>query len=152
MKYLELPVNGKILKLRLTTLKLQNYIKANGDRSASPLLSVLDAMESLEKEAALLTAALSWPGTENTNAIKDGYQLLDELADDGKSTTDVKELILRLAVDAGLLAEEDGQALIDSLKPGNDKMIATMSQVLRLERPDLADSAEPAEASEANPT
>lgn len=133
MKTTEITVGGQTLQLRLTAAKLQTYIKANANSAQSPLLAILDAMDSLGKQADLLTAALTWP--EAKNPIRSGYALLDAMADDDYGgPVAVKRLIVQLAVDAGLVTAEDGDKIAESLAPGQEKLMDTVCRLLRMEQ------------------
>lgn len=138
------------VSLRLTASKLQAYIKDYSNEAQSPLLAVLDAMESLKNKAALFTAALQHKG--NSNSVKDGYELLDLMADSGYSTLDVKNLIVELAEQSGLVDHDDASTVLDAIENGNRKFIDTIAKVLAGEKPEdaPADEAEPPE--EENPT
>ena len=79
MNVMTISLSGEDVTLRLSAGKLQEFIKSGKNTEQTPLLAVLDALDTLERKAALLTAALQHKG--NANKIKNGYDLLDELVD-----------------------------------------------------------------------
>lgn len=153
MRYTEISVGDKVLRLRLTAQKLQAFIKNNADSAQSPMLALLDSMNSLGMQAELLTAALNWvdPKDSFRNEIRNGYQLLDEMADnDFGGPLAVKKLILQMAVDAGLITAEDADPLAEALAQGQEKFVEVMGKALRMERVDAPEQAE--SSREENPT
>lgn len=138
------------VSLRLTASKLQDYIKNYSNEAQSPLLSVLDAMENLKNKAALFTAALQFK--DNTNAVKDGWELLDLMADSGYTALDVKKLIVELAEQSGLVDHEDTVDVLNAIESGNRKFINTITMVLAGERPDDAPAADAEQPESENPT
>lgn len=144
------PLGETTVSLRLTASKLQAYIKDNSNEAQSPLLAVLDAMESLKHKAALFTAALQYKG--NDNKVKDGYELLDMMADTGMSTLDVKNLIVEMAEQSGLVDHEDAASVLDAIDKGNRKFINTITTVLAGDRPEGTPAADAEQPEEKNPT
>lgn len=139
MRYTEIQVGDKTLRLRLTAQKLQAFIKNNADGAENPMLALLDAMNSLSMQAELLTAALTWsdPRDDFRNEIRNGYQLLDEMADaDYGGPVAVKKLILQMAVDSGLITAEDAGKLREALSAGQARFVDVMERALRMDRLD----------------
>ena len=115
--------------LRLTSRAVMNYSKKHGSEGGSPVIAVLEAINNIEARADLLTAALGHP--DNHNEIKDGYKLLDLMADSGSWDRHiVNDTILELARQAGLLTDEDYLALIDPVRDNSEKLISTMASLL----------------------
>lgn len=150
MQVLEIMVGSTPVSLRLTASKLQSYIKENGNDAQSPLLAVLDAVESLKQKAALFTAALQFKG--NSNTVKDGYELLDMLADAGYTPLKTKQLIIQLAEQSGLVDPEDADTVREAIEKGNRKFINTVAMVLAGDAPDSEPAATDGEPQEENPT
>ena len=151
MQVKSLSLGGTAVSLRLTARQLQAYIKEHGNEAQSPLLAVLDAVESLKRKAALLSAALQYKGNDNT--VKDGYDLLDMLADAGYTDMDIKLLIVNLAEQSGLVSGEDAQTVRESIGKGNRKFIDTVAMVLAGETPEAGqENADAGETEEENPT
>lgn len=151
MQVLNITVGDTPVSLRLTASKLQSYIKDYGNEAQSPLLAVLDAVEALKQKAALFTAALQYKG--NSNTVKDGYELLDMMADAGYTPLKTKLLIIQLAEQSGLVDPENADLVRESIEKGNRKFIDTVAKVLAGENPEPEGdpgSADPAEAE--NPT
>lgn len=139
------------VSLRLTASKLHSYIKDYSNEEQSPLLSVLDAMESLKNKAGLFTAALQYKGNENS--IKDGWELLDMLTDSGYSVLDVKRLIVELAEQSGLVEHDDAASVLDAIEKGNRKFIDTVAKVIAGENPEKdVPAADSEQSEEENPT
>lgn len=138
------------VSLRLTASKLHAYIKDYSNEEQSPLLAVLDAMESLKNKAGLFTAALQYKNNDNT--VKDGWVLLDMLTDSGYSTLDVKNLIVELAEQSGLVDHEDAASVLDAIEKGNKKFIDTIAKLLAGECPDDVPAADSEQPEEENPT
>lgn len=151
MQVLNITLGDTPVSLRLTASKLQQYIKESGNESQSPLLAVLDAVEPLKQKAALLTAALQYKG--NTNTVKDGYELLDLMADAGYTPMQTKLLIIDLAEQSGLVDPEDASTVREAIDKGNRKFINAVAMVLSGDTPELDDAATDREHFEAeNPT
>lgn len=151
MNVLNITVGDTAVSLRLTASKLQEYIKNYSNEAQSPLLAVLDAMDSLKNQAALFTSALQYKG--NLNLIKDGYELLDKMADAGLSPMDRKGIIIDLAEQSGLVDAEDATAVRKSIEKGNRKFIETVAVLLAGDRPsvDNASATEEAPSEDAHP-
>lgn len=151
MNVLTITVGDTNLSMRLTASKLQEYIKNYSNEAQSPLLAVLDAMDSLKNQAALFTAALQHKG--NLNHIKDGYELLDKMADAGFTPMQRKTLIVDLAEQSGLVDTDDAATVRKSIEKGNKKFIDTVAVLLAGDRPTMDDDpAEDAQPAEENPT
>lgn len=151
MNVLNITVGDTNLSLRLTASKLQEYIKNYSNEAQSPLLGVLDAMDSLKNQAALFTTALQYKG--NLNPIKDGYELLDKMADAGFSPMQRKALIVDLAEQSGLVDTDDAATVRKSIEKGNKKFIGTVAVLLAGDRPAMDDvPTEDAQPEEENPT
>lgn len=138
------------VSLRLTASKLQSYIKEYSNESQAPLLAVLDAMEVLKNKAALFTAALQYKG--NTNTVKDGWELLDLMADSGYTAMDVKKLIVDLAEQSGLVDHDDTADVLAAIESGNRKFINTITKVLAGEQPEGVPDSDGEQPEEENPT
>lgn len=154
MRVVEITVGGQTQELRLTTGKLLEYIRTKDKDAPTPLLAVLDSMDDLDKQAALMSAALTWPSTSehrNENTLKSGVQLLDAIAEDGHGQAYVKEIIIRLSVASGLAAEEDGELMLSSLAAGNTRTVNIICNVLRGEQMAAAQGSQ-AQVSEDHPT
>lgn len=137
MRVVEITAGGQPQELRLTTGKLLEYIRTKDKDAPTPLLAVLDSMDDLDKQTALLSAALTWPSTAehpNSNTMKSGAQLLDALVETGSSQATVKELIIRLAVASGLASEDDGAQMLASVAPGNAHTVQVICNALRGEQ------------------
>ena len=97
MRCYEITLNDDThIQLRLTSAKLEWYLKETQSDQQNPLLGVLDAVAILGNRIKLLTAALQWP--KNTNTVKDGAELLDLLLDDGMAPSEISNMILKLAL------------------------------------------------------
>lgn len=129
LNVVEICVGDKNLTLRLTSRAIMNYAKKHGSEGSSPVIAVLEAVNNIEARADLLTAALGHP--DNHNDIKDGYKLLDLMADSGSWDRHiVNDTILELARQSGLLTDDDYLSLIDPVRENGTKLIATMAKLL----------------------
>lgn len=125
----EISVGEKTLTLRLTSRAIMNYCKKHGSEGGSPVIAVLEAVNNIEARADLLTAALGHP--DNHNEVKDGYKLLDLMADSGSWDRHIiNDTILELARQSGLLTDEDYLSLIDPVRENGEKLISTMARLL----------------------
>lgn len=124
----ELNLGGETVTLRLTTKAIGSYVLKHGVEGAPPIVSVLNAIDDLGARCSLLTGALTHP--DNRNKVKSGEDLLDRLADAGWNGTEVTDLILTLAHEAGLLSEENAtrlsQAAEDNAASTMDKLVALL--------------------------
>ena len=134
MRCIELTVDNRVVQLRLTTSKLQQYLKNNDGDKQNPLICVVDALSNLDKRISLLTQALQWPG--NNNEIKNGADLLDLLHDDGMKPTEVNRLIFQLACQAGLIDEEDLEDMVSAADLGDVRFTRVMCSLLAAEEPE----------------
>ena len=134
MRCIELTVENRVVQLRLTTAKLQQYLKNNDGDKQNPLICVVDALSNLDKRISLFTQALQWPG--NTNEIKNGADLLDLLHDDGMKPTEVNRLIFQLACQAGLIDEENLENMISAAHLGDVRFTRVMCSLLAAEAPE----------------
>ena len=151
MRLYEIALGDDVIQLRLTTAKLEAYLKNTDSDQNNPLIGVLDAMTLLPKRVKLLTAALQWPGNQNT--IKDGADLLDKLLDDGKKPSQISDMILELAAMAGLMEDADLASMIEANRQGNDKFRKALLDMMAGKEPaDAADPAVPDSQAEENPT
>ena len=116
------------VSMRLTAEKLESYCRDYGDMSTNPIVALLEASDNIAARAALFTRALQYPG--NTNTIKSGHALMDELADAGYTPEDIHDLILRLARDCGQLSEADLEDLKTALKTNNDRLLQVITDSL----------------------
>lgn len=150
MNVMTISLSGEDVTLRLSAGKLQEFIKSSKNTEQTPLLAVLDALDTLERKAALLTAALQHKG--NANKIKNGYDLLDELTDNGWNDNKVRHLIVDLAAASGLTDTEDTQAIHDAVNKGLRKFVDTVATVLAGENPEKPETPPETEANPENPT
>lgn len=152
MRCIELTVGNRVVQLRLTTAKLQQYLKNNDGDKQNPLICVVDALSNLDKRISLFTQALQWPG--NTNEIKNGADLLDLLHDDGMKPTEVNRLIFQLACQAGLIDEEDLEDMIAAADLGDVRFTRVMCSLLAAEEPEQKKEpqVDGAQGESANPT
>ena len=129
LNVMTISVGDKTLTLRLTSRAIMNYCKKHGSEGGSPVIAVLEAVNNIEARADLLTAALGHP--DNHNEIKDGYKLLDLMADSGIwDRHTINDTILELARQSGLLTDEDFLSLIDPVRENGEKLISTMARLL----------------------
>ena len=120
--------DGTQVQLRLTTGKLEQYLSQVNGSDENPLLAVLDAMTILPKRIKLFTAALQWTGNKNT--IKDGAVLLDRLLDEGITAREIRNMVLQMAAQAGLVDEDQLDEMIQSAQEGDEKFFALISGTL----------------------
>lgn len=144
-------VGGQEFTLRLTSKAIMNYCQKHGNEGGSPVVAVLEAVNSISAKIDLFTNALNHP--ENKNGLKDGAALLDLMADDNswKDPQAKNDLILTLAQQAGLLSDEDYLSLIDPVAENGKKLISTMTKLLRGEPLDNK-AAEGQPETQGNPT
>ena len=152
MRCIELTVENRMVQLRLTTAKLQQYLKNNDGDKQNPLICVVDALSNLDKRISLFTQALQWPG--NTNEIKNGADLLDMLHDDGMQPQEINRLIFQLACQAGLIDEEDLEYMIAAADLGDVRFTRVMCSLLAAEEPEQQKEPQGngAQGESANPT
>ena len=120
--------DGTQVQLRLTTGKLEQYLSQVNGSDGNPLLAVLDAMTILPKRIKLFSAALQWP--DNKNTIKNGAELLDRLLDEGVTAREIRNMVLQMAAQAGLVDEDQLDEMIQSAQEGDEKFFALISGTL----------------------
>lgn len=143
-----LTLEDKAVHLRLSAAKLAEYADAIGS-TGNTLFSVMDALDDLPKQAALFKAALNFKG--NPNEIRDGYELIDMLADAKYGPLGIKQLIIELAEDAGLITKVDAAKLVAAIKTGSDKLYEAAVAVLSGDMSGLPAAKQEAEDPEENP-
>jgi len=145
-------VGDQEFTLRLTSKAVMNYAKKHGTDGGSPVIAVLEAVNNLEAKGDLLTNALNHP--ENKNKIKDGYLLLDLMADDPiwQEPEAKNKLILDLAHESGLLGDDDYDSLLVPVAESNRNLISTMAKLLTGQPISTNAAGEAAETAEGNPT
>lgn len=149
MKAKKLILDDKAVHLRLSALNLAEYAKDIGS-SGNTLFAVLDALDDLDKQGALFSAALSYKG--NPNEIHSGFELIDMLADAEYGPLGVKQLIVELAEEAGVMNKVDEAKVVAAIKAGSDKLYDAAVAVLSGDLPDLPAVKQEAEDSVENPT
>ena len=149
MKAMKLVLDDKAVYLRLSALNLAQYVKDIGS-SGNTLFAVLDALDDLDKQGALFSAALSYKG--NPNEIHSGFELIDMLADAGYSPVGVKKLIIELAVTAGVISNGDALRVVSAIQTGSNKLYDAAVAVLSGDLPDLPAAKQEAEEPVENPT
>lgn len=149
MKATKIILDDKAVYLRLSALNLAQYAKDIGS-SGNTLFAVLDALDDLDKQGALFSAALTYKG--NPNEIHSGFELIDMLADAKYGPLGVKQLIVELAEDAGIITKADTAKLVAAIKTGNDKLYDAAVAVLSGDISSLTVPAQEAENQEENPT
>lgn len=149
MKAKKLILDDKAVHLRLSALNLAEYAKDIGS-SGNTLFAVLDALDDLDKQGALFSAALSYKG--NPNEIHSGFELIDMLADAEYGPLGVKQLIVELAEEAGVMNKVDAAKVVAAIKAGSDKLYDAAVAVLSGDLPDLPAVKQEAEDSVENPT
>ena len=149
MRATKIVLDDTAVYLRLSASKLAEYAKeiASGGNA---LFAVMDALDDLEKQAALFTAALDYKG--NPNTLHDGYELIDMLADAKYGPLGVKQLIVQLAEDAGIIAKVDADKLTAAIKTGNDKLYDAAVAVLSGDLSGLPNAKQETEETAENPT
>ena len=149
MKATKLVLDDTAVFLRLSASKLAEYAKEIGS-GGNTLFAVMDALDDLEKQAALFTAALTYKG--NPNEIRDGFELIDMLADAKYGPLGVKELIVNLAVESGIMTVVDAAKLVAAIKTGSAKLYDAAVAVLSGDMSGLPAAEQKAEEPEENPT
>ena len=153
MKTKKLILDDKAVYLRLSAAKLAEYANAIGS-GGNTLFAVMDALDDLQKQAALFSAALTYKG--NPNEITEGFDLIDMLADAEYGPLDVKELIVQLAEESGVMSKVDAAKVLAAIKTGSEKLYEAAVAVLSGDMSSLSaapQGAEPAaEDAAENPT
>lgn len=142
--------DGTQVQLRLTTGKLEQYLSQVNGSDGNPLLAVLDAMTILPKRIKLFTAALQWP--DNKNTIKNGTELLDRLLDEGVTAREIRNMVLQMAAQAGLVDEDQLDEMIQSAQEGDEKFFSLISGTLAGKDMAGAEAAEQSAENAENPT
>ena len=130
MNFHNINIGDRAFTLRLTSKAIFNYCKKHGTDGGSPIIAILEAVNNLEAKADLLTHALNHP--DNKNSVRDGYALLDLMADDSEWKTPLakNQLILDLALEAGLLDESEYAELQEPVAKSSKALIDTMAKLL----------------------
>ena len=149
MKARKIILDDKAVFLRLSASKLAEYAQSIGS-DGNTLFAVMDALDNLKNQAALFEAALNYKG--NPNEIHDGYELIDMLADAEYGPMGVKELIIQLAEEAGVITKVDAAKVVAAIKAGNERLYKVAVAVLTGDTSELSDGDSPAETAEENPT
>lgn len=152
MRCYEITLNDDThIQLRLTAARLEWYLKETQSDQQNPLLGVLDAVAILGKRIKLLTAALQWP--KNANPVKDGAELLDLLLDDGVKPSEISDMILKLACQAGLMEEDELENMMAANAEGTVKFRDAIRDFLAGKAPAAAETPPQApDGQETNPT
>ena len=149
MKAKKLILADKAVYLRLSAAKLAEYTNAIGS-GGNTLFAVMDALDDLQKQAALFSAALTYKG--NPNEITEGFDLIDMLADAEYGPLGVKQLIVELAEEAGVMNKVDAAKVVAAIKTGSDKLYDAAVAVLSGDLSGLPAAEQKAEEPEENPT
>ena len=127
MKVMTITLNGVTITLRLTAAKLAEYAASIGS-GGNTLFAVMDALDDLEKQIKLFTAALNYKG--NGNTILDGSDLIDMLNDAEYDPIAKKQLIVDLAEKGGVIGAVDAAKIMAAIKTGSDKLYEAAVAVL----------------------
>lgn len=126
--------DGKVIQLRLTSRGIKAFEEKHGIKGAAPLVNVMNAVNSTEALIALLTTALKFPGAPSQ--MQDGADLIDQLADEGKGEIYLRCLVVRLAVDCGLLETERFEEMNRAMQANHDDVVDAIGKLLRNEQED----------------
>ena len=149
MKVKKIVLDDKAVYLRLSSSKLAEYASSIGS-DGNTLFAVMDALDVLQNQAALFEAALNYKG--NPNEIHDGFELIDMLADAEYGPLGVKQLVVELAQDAGIISNVDAAKLVAAIKTGNEKLYEATVAVLSCDAASLPGAQKEPEEVEENPT
>lgn len=149
MKARKIIIDDKAVYLRLSASKLAEYAQSIGS-SGNTLFAVMDALDDLQNQASLFEAALNYKG--NPNEIHDGYELIDMLADARYGPLGIKELIIQLAEESGVITKVDAAKVIAAIKAGNERLYKVAVAVLTGDASELSNEESPAETVDENPT
>ena len=149
MKARIITLDDKTVHLRLSAAKLAEYANSIGS-GGNTLFAVLDALDDLQKQAALFTAALTFKG--HPNQITDGFELIDMLADAQYGPLGVKQLIVQLAEESGIMSKVEAAKVVAAIKTGSDKLYDAAVAVLSGDMSGLPAAEQKAEEPEENPT
>ena len=119
MKVTTIVLNGIEITLRLTASGLADYAEAIGS-GGNTLFAVMDALDDMQNQGKLFTAALTYKGHHNT--VTDGFDLIDMMADAEYEPAQKKKLIVDLAEQAGVIGKVDAAKIRAAIKAGNDKI------------------------------
>lgn len=144
MRCYDIILGEEQVQLRLTTAKLEEFLKKTDGDKNNPILAVLDALTLLSNRVALLTAALQWPGNKNT--IKNGAELLDRLLDNGVKPREISNMILELAAMAGLLDEEELEGMMEANRLGSEKFQQAILDMMAGKTTDAQEEAQDTES------
>lgn len=122
--------DNTVLRLRLTSRALSNYIKAHGIDGAAPVVSVLNAVNSIDAQIALFTAALK---CDSKNAIQDGAVLIDRLNDEDRGDAYRRGLITYLAAGAGLITLDKLSEVLEATVQDGEELLSKVLSFLRHE-------------------
>lgn len=124
-KSYRITVDGQELRLRLTTAGIRQIHEESGRNPREVLLEAIDSAESM---AVVLTAALNWKGNENP--IRDGEALYDLLVDDGwAGSADFGKLIFALGAVSGLWSSEDGDRMFSAMQRAVEDAYSSMEGI-----------------------
>lgn len=149
MKVITINVGGESVSLRLTASKLAAYAAETGS-NGNTLFAVMDALDDMDKRGKLLTAALTYK--DNSNRVQDGLELLDMLADEEYEPVEIKELIVSLAVDCGVVGRDDAAKFVAAIKAGAAKLNKAAVAILSCDVPEASGDAKTADDGQENPT
>lgn len=150
MKHKKIVLGDTTVHLRLSALTLAQYAKNIGS-SGNTLFAVMDALDDMDKQGALFSAALTFQGNENT--VHSGFELIDMLADAEYGPLEIKELIVSLAADSGIISKVDAAKLVAAIKTGSEKLYDAAVAVLSADMSKLPAQPEQTEdVTEENPT
>lgn len=149
MKARIITLDDKTVHLRLSAAKLAEYAAYIGSQG-NTFFAVLDALDDLQKQAALFTAALTFKG--HPNQITDGFELIDMLADAQYGPLGVKQLIVQLAEESGIMSKVEAAKVVAAIKTGSEKLYDTAVAVLSGDMSGLPAAEQKAEEPEENPT
>lgn len=150
MKHKKIVLGDTTVHLRLSALTLAQYAKDIGS-SGNTLFAVMDALDDMDKQGALFSAALTFQGNENT--VQSGFELIDMLADAEYGPLEIKELIVSLAADSGIISKVDAAKLVSAIKTGSEKLYDAAVAVLSGDMSKLpAQPEQPTDTTEENPT
>lgn len=150
MKSMKITLGDATVRLRLSALTLAQYAKDIGS-SGNTLFAVMDALDDMDNQGALFTAALTFNGNENN--VQSGFELIDMLADAEYGPLEIKELIVSLAADAGIINKVDAAKLVAAIKAGSERLYDAAVAVLSGDMSKLpAQLEQPTDTTEENPT
>lgn len=140
--------DGTVLRMRLTSRALSAYLSKHGITGASPVVSVLSAVNDVEAQIALLTAALK---CDPKNKIQDGAVLIDTVIDEGGAESDIRHMIGCLAAGCGLVKQDALEDVLEALEVDRTETLEKVISLLRREEDKPSDGDADSEGEE-NPT